>query len=69
MAKKQEPKPEEPKQEKPKDELLTVYEAAEYFKTNENTIKLWLQHGHLTEIRHGLIPMTSILHCRFNIRR
>lgn len=66
---KPEPKAKVPEKEEKKEEFLTIFEAAEHFKTTEATIKLWIEHGHLAKIRGGLIPMTSILHCRFNVRK
>ena len=51
------------------DKYLTMYECAQYFRTTESTIKLWVQHGHLIKTSGtDLIPMRSILRCRFNVR-
>ena len=50
------------------DETVSVYEASQHFRTTEQTIKTWIDHGHLTE-RNGRIPVRSIKECRFNTRR
>ena len=63
---KPEPEKEQPKE---KEQFLTIYEAAQHFKVTESAIKTWIDHGHLIKVRGGLIPMTSILRCRFNVRK
>lgn len=66
--------PENTEKSEKKEELLSMYEAAEYFRkkgikgVSEETIKLWINHGHLVKVRGGLIPMSSIVNCRFNVR-
>ena len=47
---------------------VSIYEAAQKLKTTENTIKLWVSHGHLEEF-NGRIPVNSIEMCRFNSSR
>ena len=61
-------KPESEAKKEKKEKFLTIFEAAEHFKTSEAAINLWIEHGHLTKVRGGLIPMTSIVNCRFNVR-
>lgn len=50
------------------EETVSLYEAAEQLRTNETTIKVWIDHGHLRSI-NGRIPVRSIRECRFNTRR
>ena len=49
-------------------ETVSIYEAAEHFKTSENTIKMWIDHGHL-RMTGGRVLTSSINSCRFNTRR
>jgi hypothetical protein len=50
------------------DESISIYEASQQLNTTEPTIKVWIDHGHLTEI-NGRIPVRSIKMCKFNTRR
>ena len=50
----------------PKKPLFRVDEVATYFSIEERTVRLWIQHGHLTAIKKGgiiRIPRASILDC------
>lgn len=49
-------------------ETVSIFEASEQLGTSESTIKIWVDHGHLTSI-NGRIPVRSIRECRFNPRR
>ena len=51
--------------------LLRIDEVAEYFDVHSSTIRLWIEHGHLTaEKLHGTIRITreSILKFRLKSR-
>jgi hypothetical protein len=50
------------------DETISFFEASQYLKTSESTIKIWIDHGHLESI-NGRIPMRSITMCKFNSRK
>ena len=50
----------------PEKPLFRVDEVATYFSIEERTVRLWIQHGHLTAIKKGgiiRIPRKSILDC------
>lgn len=49
-------------------ETVSIYEASQRLATSERTVKMWIDHGHLTSI-NGRIPVRSITECRFNTRR
>lgn len=49
-------------------ETVSIYEASQRLATSERTVKMWIDHGHLTSI-NGRIPVRSIRECRFNTRR
>ena len=58
-----------PAQSEPQpDEWISAFQAAARMKTDETTIKLWIDHGHLIS-RNGMISTRSITECRFNRRR
>jgi len=52
------------KDEKP----VSIYEASQELGVSESTIRIWVDHGHLTSI-NGRIPVRSIRECRFNTGR
>ena len=50
----------------PKKDLFRIDEVATYFSVTERTIRLWIDHGHLTAVKKGgviRIPRKSILDC------
>jgi len=52
----------------PKKSLFSIYEAAEYFGVTDRTIRLWIEHGHLTSekiVGSVRISRESIIQCRF----
>jgi hypothetical protein len=49
-------------------ETVSIYEASQQLQASEGTIKMWVDHGHLTSV-NGRIPVRSIRECRFNTRR
>lgn len=56
----------------PKKDLFRVDEVATYFSISESTVRLWIQHGHLTAIKKpGSIKISrkSILDCHILDRR
>lgn len=60
---------EEPKSEpKQLPETVSAFEAADLLNTTESTIKMWVDHGHLTG-KNGRISVNSIRECRFNTQR
>ena len=61
--------PKAPEQSEPQpDEWISAFQAAARMKTDETTIKLWVDHGHLKST-NGMISTRSITECRFNRRR
>jgi len=50
----------------PKKDLFRIDEVATYFDVNERTVRLWIDHGHLTPVKKGgviRILRESILKC------
>jgi len=53
----------------PEKDLYRINEAADYFNVSEESIRLWIDHGHLElEIEKGIRKVTwdSMLACQFN---
>jgi len=56
----------------PEKKLFNVDEAADYMSVSAETIRLWIDHGHLiTQLAGGIrkIPLESMVRCRVKIRR
>jgi len=52
----------------PKKSLFRIEEVAQYFSVTERTIRLWIEHGHLTGekiVGSTRISRDSIIKCRF----
>ena len=52
----------------PKKSLFTVFEVSEYFGVTERTVRLWIEHGHLSSVKivgSTRVPRESIIQCRF----
>ncbi len=50
----------------PKKDLFRIDEVAQYFSITERTVRLWIEHGHLTAVKKGgtiRIPRKSVLDC------
>lgn len=50
----------------PKKDLFRIDEVADFFSVTERTVRLWIDHGHLTAIKKGgiiRIPRKSVLDC------
>ncbi len=55
----------------PAKDLFRVDEVATYFDVTERTIRLWIEHGHLTAekiVGTIRIPREAVLNCRIKIR-
>lgn len=55
----------------PKKSLFNIPEVAEYFGVTERTIRLWIEHGHLTSekiVGSVRVSRDSIIKCRFQKR-
>jgi hypothetical protein len=50
------------------DKTMSTYEASLHFGVSEATIRIWIDHGHLTKY-NGRISTLSIRQCKFNTRR
>jgi len=53
-------------------ELFNIDEAADYMSVSAETIRLWIDHGHLAvQLIGGIrkIPLESMVRCRIKIRR
>ncbi|HJZ06322.1 MAG TPA: helix-turn-helix domain-containing protein [Patescibacteria group bacterium] len=52
----------------PKKSLFNVCEVAEYFGVTDRTVRLWIEHGHLTSekiVGSVRVSRESIIQCRF----
>jgi excisionase family DNA binding protein len=52
----------------PKKSLFSIYEVSEYFGVTDRTIRLWIEHGHLTGekiVGSVRVSRESIIQCRF----
>ncbi len=52
----------------PKKSLFSIYEVAEYFGVTDRTVRLWIEHGHLTSekiVGSVRVSRESIIQCRF----
>lgn len=50
------------------DNFVSMFQAADQFGVTEDTIKLWIDHGHLRG-GNGRVSVRSITECRFNNQR
>jgi len=53
----------------PKKSLFSIYEVAEYFGVTDRTVRLWIEHGHLSSekiVGSVRVSRESIIRCRFN---
>ncbi len=53
----------------PKKSLFNIPEVADYFCVTERTIRLWIEHGHLSSekiVGSVRVSRESIIRCRFN---